>query len=176
VVRVVVGVAHQIDRRARGLGGALGDDVGHLLQPTAVDGQEAEPGAQRAVLADAGVGEQVRKRLWRSRTGLVSPVWPVHRIPPLEELDPPVRQAVVHGAVDDALQITGARRTRVDAVVDVHPRVGRAVVGVHGEPVAAVAHGDALGAVEHSKVVVGHLPHHAVHLGAVERFDGGNSA
>jgi hypothetical protein len=39
----MVGVAHQINRRACGLGGSFGDDVGHLLQPATVDGQEAEP-------------------------------------------------------------------------------------------------------------------------------------
>ena len=82
----------------------------------------------------------------------------------------------MHGAVDDALEVARARRARLDAVVDVDPRLGWAVVGVHGEPVAAVAHRDTLGAVEGGKVVVGQLPQHAVHVRAVERLDGGHSA
>ncbi len=43
MVRIVIGMAQHVHRRACGLGGALGDDVGHLLQPAAVDGQEPEP-------------------------------------------------------------------------------------------------------------------------------------
>ncbi len=85
-------------------------------------------------------------------------------------------QAVVHGAVDDAFQVAGSRRAGIHAMVDVDPRLGRAVVGVHGQPVAAIPHGNALGAVQRREVVVGHLPHHAVHLGAVERLDGGHPA
>ena len=97
-------------------------------------------------------------------------------IPAPQEFDPAVGQAVVHRAVDDAFQIAGSRRTGIDAVVDVDPRLGRAVVGVHGQPVAAIPHRNALGAVQRRQVVVGHLPHHAVHLGAVERLDGGHPA
>ncbi len=50
------------------------------------------------------------------------------------------------------------------------------VVGVHGEPVAAVPHRDSFGAVQGGEVVVVELPQHAVHLGSVERLDGGDAA
>ena len=73
----------------------------------------------------------------------------------------------MQGAVDDAFQVAGPWRARVDPVVDVDPRLRRAVAGVHGEPVAAIPHGNAFRAVEGGEVVVGHLPHHAVHLGTV---------
>ena len=82
----------------------------------------------------------------------------------------------MQGAVDDAFQVAGPWRAGVDPVVDVDPRLRRAVVGVHGEPVAAIPHGNAFRAVEGGEVVVGHLPHHAVHLGTVERFDGRHAA
>ena len=57
----MVGMTDHVQRRIGGIGGALGDDVGHLLEPAAVDGHEAEPGAQRGFLDDAGLGEHVRK-------------------------------------------------------------------------------------------------------------------
>ncbi len=87
-----------------------------------------------------------------------------------------MRQPVVDRAVDDALQIAGPRRPRVDAMVDVHPRLGGACVGVHGEPVAAVPHRNTLGAVQRGEVVVVDLPQHAVHPRAVERLDGRDTA
>ena len=61
-------------------------------------------------------------------------------------------------------------------MVDVHPGLGRARVGVDGEPVAAVPHRDAFGAVQRGEVVIVELPHHAVHLRTVERLDGGDAA
>jgi hypothetical protein len=42
VMRISLGMAHEIHGGARGVGGAFGDDVGHLLQPATVNGQEAE--------------------------------------------------------------------------------------------------------------------------------------
>jgi hypothetical protein len=164
VVRVVVGVAHHVHRRARGVGGALGDDVGHLLETAAVDGEKPEARSQRAVLDDGAVGEQLGKRLRAFAVRGTRAVRPVRRIPPPEEFDPALRQPVMLGAVDDALEIAGPRRARFDPVVDVHPRVGRPVVGVHRHPVAAVAHRDALGTVERGQVVVGEPPQHTVHL------------
>ena len=61
-------------------------------------------------------------------------------------------------------------------MVDVDPCVRRAGVGVDGEPVAAIPHRDSFGAVQRGEVVVVDLPHHAVHLGSVERLDGGDAA
>jgi hypothetical protein len=82
----------------------------------------------------------------------------------------------MQGAVDDAFQVAGPWRTGVDPVVDVDPRLGRAVVGVHGEPVASIAHGNAFRAVEGGEIVIGQLPHHTVYRRAVERFDGRHTA
>ena len=87
-----------------------------------------------------------------------------------------MRQPVVQRAVDDALQIARPRRSGIDAMVDVHPRLGRARIGVHGEPVAAVPHRHAFGAVQRGEVVVVDLPQHAVHLRSVERLDGRHAA
>src|SRR6478752_6286319 len=83
---------------------------------------------------------------------------------------------MVAGAVEDAFQIAGARRSGFDAMVDVDPGRRRAVLGAHREPVAAVTRRDALGAVERGKVVVGHSPDHPVYLAAGERLDGGDPA
>ncbi len=58
-MRIVLGMAQQIQRRARGVGGPFGDDVGHLLQTAAVDGQEPEPRAQPAHLDNRRIGEQL---------------------------------------------------------------------------------------------------------------------
>ncbi|CFS17087.1 Uncharacterised protein [Mycobacterium tuberculosis] len=55
VVRVVVRMTQQVHRSARSLGGAFGDQVGHLLQAAPVDGEEAEAGPQLARLDDAGL-------------------------------------------------------------------------------------------------------------------------
>lgn len=55
VVRVVVRMTQQLHRSARSLGGAFGDQVGHLLQAAPVDGEEAEAGPQLARLDDAGL-------------------------------------------------------------------------------------------------------------------------
>ena len=41
MVRIAFGVSQQVDRRPGRIGRALGDDVRHLLQTAAVDGQEA---------------------------------------------------------------------------------------------------------------------------------------
>ena len=60
-MRIVVGMTKHVHRRAYGLGGAFGDDVGHLLEPAAMNGQEAEPRTQRAVLDDCGINKQLRK-------------------------------------------------------------------------------------------------------------------
>src|SRR5690606_8548219 len=57
VVGVVVGMAHDVQRGTRSVRGTFGDDVGHLFQAAAVDGQEAEPGLQRDVLGDGGVAD-----------------------------------------------------------------------------------------------------------------------
>ncbi|CPA31404.1 Uncharacterised protein [Mycobacterium tuberculosis] len=55
MVRVVVRMTQQVHRSARSLGGAFGDQVGHLLQAAPVDGEEAEAGPQLARLDDAGL-------------------------------------------------------------------------------------------------------------------------
>jgi hypothetical protein len=60
-MRIVVGMAKHVRRRACGLGGAFGDDVRHLLKPPAMDGQEAETRTQRAVLDDGGINKQLRE-------------------------------------------------------------------------------------------------------------------
>ena len=61
-------------------------------------------------------------------------------------------------------------------MIDVHPGRRRPVVGLHGQPVAAVAHRNTLGAVQDGQVVIGELPEHSMHLVAGQRFDGGYAA
>ena len=79
-------------------------------------------------------------------------------------------------AVDDALQVAGPWRARIDPVVDVHPGVRRSVFGVHGHAVPAVAPRHTFGAVQRGQIVVGHVPDDAVHLRPVERLDGRHPA
>ena len=77
---------------------------------------------------------------------------------------------------DDPLQIAGPRCAGFDAVIDVHPGLGGPVVGVHDDPVATVAQGHALDAIQRREVLLADLPQHAVDQGAVERFDCGDPA
>ena len=83
---------------------------------------------------------------------------------------------MMHRSVDDALEIPGPRRPGIDSVVDVHPGIQLPVRGADRHPVAAVANGDTLGAVQGGQVAVGDLPDDAVHLGSGEGFDGGDTA
>ena len=57
VMRIAGRVPDHVERGVGGVGGAFGDDVGHLLEPSAVDGQETEPGPQSAFLDDPGIGQ-----------------------------------------------------------------------------------------------------------------------
>ena len=137
-----------------------------------------KPNRERSVLSSMtpGSASSSESDCGAAELDLIDAHRPVRGIPAPQELDPAVGQPVVHRAVDDAFQVARPRRAGIDTVVDVDPGLGRAVVGVHGQPVAAVPHRNALGAVQRRQVAVGHLPHHAVHLGAVERFDGGHPA
>ena len=102
-----------------------------------------KPNRDRSRLASThpGLGEQLGKRLWRRRCGPRPRAGPTGGIPSAQKVDPALRQPVMHRPVDDAFQVAGSRRTRIHPVVDVDPGVRRPVFGMHGQPVASVAHG-----------------------------------
>ncbi len=132
-----------------------------------------KPNRDRSVLSSstAESASNSERDCGASGSGVVLGHRPLRRIPAAEELDPAMRQLVMQRTVDDSLQIARPRRSRVDAMVDVDPRLGRPGIGVHGEPVAAVPHRHSFCAVQRGEIVVVELPHHAVHLRTVERLD-----
>ena len=116
-----------------------------------------KPNRDRSVLSSttAGSTSSSESDCGAAELDLLTVHGPVRGIPAPQEFDPAVRQAVVQRAVDDALQVPRPRRAGFDAMVDVDPRLGRPVVGVHGQPVAPVPHRNAFGAVQRRQVVVG---------------------
>src|SRR5437868_3632944 len=117
MVRVVIGVADHIHRRAGRVGGPFSDHVGHLFEPAAVDRQETEPGPQTTVLDDTWLIQQLGKRLRPSLFRNPGPR-PMCWVPAVQEFDPAVRQAMMDSAVDNSLEVPGTWRTGFDAVID----------------------------------------------------------
>ena len=57
----VGGLADDVERRARGVGGGHGDVVGAAFEVAAVEGHDPEAAPELALLVDAGMGEQLRE-------------------------------------------------------------------------------------------------------------------